>query len=146
MLLSSFFTRSMAFAFLHQARLPLVPFSRVFITIRQSSLDVTAYKIVRSLSGYLIHPLSPPHDCDTPDLATQLTGNYRDWTCTGWHGPASLDALQVKVWVALRHPAGGHCSAKPGKCNNNIFSNHVSKYSFIIFIVSLLHNRASIYN
>ena len=96
MLLSSFFTRSMAFAFPHQARLPLVPLSRVFITIRQSSLDVTAYKIVRSLSGYLIHPLSTPHYCDAPDLTTRLTGDYRDRTCTGWHGPASLDALQVK--------------------------------------------------
>ena len=89
----------MAFAFPHQARLPLATLPRVFITIRQSSLYVTAYRIVCSLSGYLIQQLNPLHYCDTPDLTTRLTGDYRDRTCTGWHGPASLDALLVKEFM-----------------------------------------------
>ena len=68
----------------------------IFLFTYSSFCNFYTNKIVCSLPGYLIHPLSTPHYCDAPDLTTRLTGDYRDQTYTGWHGPASLDALQVK--------------------------------------------------
>ena len=51
--------------------------------------------------GYFIHPLSTLHYCNAPGLATRLTGNYRDRTCTGKCGPASLDTPYTKNWCSL---------------------------------------------
>lgn len=45
---------------------------------------------------YVIHPLCTLHYCNAPNLATRLTGNYRDRTCTGWYGPSSLDTPYYK--------------------------------------------------
>ena len=100
MLLSSFFTRSMAFTHMHKVQLPFALFSETFLTIRQNSLYVTVYIIARpSYRGYFIHSLSTLHYCNTPSLATRLTGDYRDRTYTGQCDSASLDTLQKKETI-----------------------------------------------
>ena len=82
MLLSSFFTRSMAFTHTPKVQLPFALFSETFLTIRQNSLYVTVCIIARpSYRGYFIHSLSTLHYCNAPSLATRLTGDYRDATC-----------------------------------------------------------------
>ena len=97
MLLSSFFTRSMAFTHMHKVQLPFALFSETFLTIRQNSLYVTVCIIARpSYRGYFIHSLSTLHYCNAPSLATRLTGDYRDRTYTGKCGPASLDTRHKK--------------------------------------------------
>ena len=54
------------------------------LTIRQNSLYVTVCMIARTLyQSYFIHSLSTLHYCNAPSLATQLTGDYCDRTCTG---------------------------------------------------------------
>lgn len=84
MLLSSFFTRSMAFTHTPKVQLPFALFSETFLTIRQNSLYVTVCIIARpSYRGYFIHSLSTLHYCNAPSLATRLTGDYRDRTYTG---------------------------------------------------------------
>ena len=92
MLLSSFFTRSMAFTHTPRVQLPFALFSETFLTIRQNSLYVTVCIIARpSYRGYFIHSLSTLHYCNAPSLATRLTGDYRDRTYTGKCSPALLD-------------------------------------------------------
>ena len=44
-----------------------------------------------SYQGYFIHSLSTLYYYSAPSLATRLTGDYRDRTCTGKCGPALLD-------------------------------------------------------
>ena len=62
MLLSSFFTRSMAFTHMPKVQLPFALFSETFLTIRQNSLYVTVCIIARpSYRGYFIHSLSTLH-------------------------------------------------------------------------------------
>ena len=97
MLLSSFFTRSMVFAYMPKAQLPFVLFAETFLTIRQNSLNVTVCMIARSsCRGYFIHSLSTLYYYNAPSLATRLTGDYRDRTFTGKCGPASLDTQRKK--------------------------------------------------
>ena len=92
MLLSSFFTRSMAFTHMHKVQLPFALFSETFLTIRQNSLNVTVCMIACTFyQGYFIHSLSTLYYYSAPSLATRLTGDYRDRTYTGKYGPASLD-------------------------------------------------------
>lgn len=68
-----------------------------FLTIRQNSLYVTVCMFARSsYQGYFIHPLSTLYYYNAPSLATRLTGDYRDRTCTGKCGPASLDTRHQK--------------------------------------------------
>ena len=77
---------------LYQGSTSLCSLSRPFLTIRQNSLYVTVCMIARTLyQGYFIHSLSTLHYCNAPSLATRLTGDYRDRTCTGKCSPASLD-------------------------------------------------------
>ena len=116
MLLSSFFTRSMVFAHLLKAQLPFILFSETFLTIRQNSLYVTVCIIARTFyQGYFIHSLSTLYYYNAPSLATRLTGDYRDRTCTGECGPASLDTQQENRSVAF-------CNA-PLLCTNYRPSN-----------------------
>ena len=97
MLLSSFFTRSMAFTHTPRVQLPFALFSETFLTIRQNSLYVTVCIIARpSYRGYFIHSLSTLHYCNAPSLATRLTGDYRDRTYTGKCSPALLDTRKKK--------------------------------------------------
>ena len=97
MLLSSIFTRSMAFTHMPRVQLPLVLLPETFLTIRQNSLNVTVCTIARtSYQGYFIHSLSTLYYYNAPSLATRLTGDYRDRTCTGKCGPASLDTRNNK--------------------------------------------------
>lgn len=68
-----------------------------FLTIRQNSLYVTVCMFARSsYQGYFIHSLSTLYYYNALSLATRLTGDYRDRTCTGKCGPASLDTLHKK--------------------------------------------------
>lgn len=98
MLLSSFFTHSMAFTHTPRVQLPFALFSETFLTIRQNSLYVTVCIIARpSYRGYFIHSLSTLHYCNAPSLATRLTGDYRDRTYTGKCGTASLDTQHKKM-------------------------------------------------
>ena len=70
-----------------------------FLTIRQNSLYVTVCMFARSsYQGYFIHSLSTLYYYNALSLATRLTGDYRDRTCTGKCGPASLDILPKKVF------------------------------------------------
>ena len=96
-LLSSIFTRSMAFTHMPRVQLPLVLLPETFLTIRQNSLNVTVCMIARtSYQGYFIHSLSTLYYYNAPSLATRLTGDYRDRTYTGKCGPASLDTRHEK--------------------------------------------------
>lgn len=71
--------------------------SRPFLTIRQNSLYVTVCMFARSsYQGYFIHSLSTLYYYNAPSLATRLTGDYRDRTCTGKCDPALLDTLHKK--------------------------------------------------
>ena len=97
-LLSSIFTRSMAFTHMPRVQLPLVLLPETFLTIRQNSLYVTVCMIARSSYwGYFIHSLSTLYYYNAPSLATRLTGDYRDRTYTGKCGPASLDTQHRKA-------------------------------------------------
>ena len=74
-----------------------------FLTIRQNSLYVTVCMIARtSYQGYFIHSLSTLYYYNAPSLATRLTGDYRDRTCTGKCGPASLDTRHKKPGARQR--------------------------------------------
>lgn len=90
---SSLFPSSLVFATIDKAQPPHLSsfFGAVLLTTRQNSLYVTVCMIAISKKRYVIHPLSTLHYCNAPDLATRLTSNYRDRTCTGWCDPASLD-------------------------------------------------------
>ena len=100
-----------AFQYLHtfhgfrpvaQGSTSLCSLSRPFLTIRQNSLNVTVCIIARpSYQGYFIHSLSTLHYYNAPSLATRLTGDYRDRTCTGKCGPALLDTPPLKKLQAL---------------------------------------------
>ena len=73
-----------------------------FLTIRQNSLYVTVCMFARSsYQGYFIHSLSTLYYYNAPSLATRLTGDYRDRTCTGKCGPASLDTQHEKRRKAI---------------------------------------------
>ena len=52
--------------------------------------------------GYFIHSLSTLYYYNAPSLATRLTGDYRDRTCTGKCGPASLDTHKTKEPASCR--------------------------------------------
>ena len=70
---------------------------KTLLTIRQNSLYVTVCMIAStSYQGYFIHSLSTLHYCNAPSLTTRLTGDYRDRTCTGKCGPASLDTRRYR--------------------------------------------------
>ena len=85
-----------------QGSTSLYSLSRPFLTIRQNSLDVTVCMIARSFyQGYFIHSLSTLYYYSAPSLATRLTGDYRDRTCTGKCDPASLDAHRNKKIAQL---------------------------------------------
>lgn len=102
MLLSSFFTRSMAFTHTPKVQLPFALFSETFLTIRQNSLYVTVCIIARpSYRGYFIHSLSTLHYCNAPSLATRLTGDYRDRTYTGKCSPALLDTRKKEALTII---------------------------------------------
>lgn len=112
-LLSSFFTRSMAFTHTPKVQLPFALFSETFLTIRQNSLYVTVCIIARpSYRGYFIHSLSTLHYCNAPSLATRLTGDYRDRTYTGKCSPALLDTRKRKAAPVLAHQSGNRSSRK----------------------------------
>ena len=121
MLLSSFFARSMAFTHTPKVQLPFALFSETFLTIRQNSLYVTVCIIARpSYRGYFIHSLSTLHYCNAPSLATRLTGDYRDRTCTGKCSPALLDT-RTKKEADLRFLFSQACLLS----NNILFFNDI---------------------
>ena len=133
MLLSSFFTRSMAFTHMHKVQLPFALFSETFLTIRQNSLYVTVCIIARpSYRGYFIHSLSTLHYCNAPSLATRLTGDYRDRTYTGKCGPAFMDTRKkIAIWMV----------SPSGLCDN---SNWIIYFFLLVLRYILLPQLSSI--
>ena len=96
-----------------------------FLTIRQNSLYVTVCMFARSsYRGYFIHSLSTLHYYNAPSLATRFTGDYRDRTCTGKCGPASLDT-RYKIRSAKKH-------------SFDSYNPQYSPYVFLIFCTSRL--------
>ena len=139
MLLSSFFARSMAFTHTPKVQLPFALFSETFLTIRQNSLYVTVCIIARpSYRGYFIHSLSTLHYCNAPSLATRLTGDYRDRTCTSKRGPALLDTTSnVGSYPLQQH----HLFTLIKVFNNftNSFRNALPDIRQVFFAINCLH-------
>ena len=92
MLFSSFSTRSMVFAYFAKAQLPFSLFRDLFNDTAEFTLCYGLHDCSHLFQGYFIHSLSTLYYYNAPSLATRLTGDYRDRTCTGKCGPASLDA------------------------------------------------------
>ena len=95
-LFSSFSTRSMVFAYFAKAQLPFSLFRDLFNDTAEFTLCYGLHDCSPLFQGYFIHSLSTLHYCNAPSLATRLTGDYRDRTCTGKCGPALLDAQHKK--------------------------------------------------
>ena len=104
MLLSSFFTRSMAFTHTPKVQLPFALFSETFLTIRQNSLYVTVCMIVSTLLEHITHSLSTLYYYNAPSLTIRLTGNYRSWTFTNWRDPASLGTRKTGACFDCKTP------------------------------------------
>ena len=96
MLFSSFSTRSMVFAYFAKAQLPFSLFRDLFNDTAEFTLCYGLHDCSHLFQGYFIHSLSTLYYYNAPSLATRLTGDYRDRTCTGKCGPASLDTLYKK--------------------------------------------------
>ncbi len=89
-----------------------------FLTIRQNSLYVTVCMFARSsYQGYFIHSLSTLYYYNALSLATRLTGDYRDRTCTGKCGPASLDTPHIID--AGRRPVSRTHGSRCNRCGND---------------------------
>ena len=96
MLLSSFSTRSMVFAYFAKAQLPFSLFRDLFNDTAEFTLCYGLHDCSHLFQGYFIHSLSTLYYYNAPNLATRLTGDYRDRTYIGKCGPALLDTLQNK--------------------------------------------------
>ena len=101
MLLSSFFTRSMVFAYIPKAQLLFTLFRDLFNDTAEFTLCYGLHDCSHLFQGYFIHSLSTLYYYNAPSLATRLTGDYRDRTCTGKCGPASLDAQYKKAATSI---------------------------------------------
>ena len=97
MLFSSFSTRSMVFAYFAKAQLPFSLFRDLFNDTAEFTLCYGLHDCSHLFQGYFIHSLSTLYYYNAPSLATRLTGDYRDRTCTGKCSPALLDTRKTKV-------------------------------------------------
>ena len=97
MLLSSFFTRSMVFAYFTKAQLPFSLFRDLFNDTAEFTLCYGLHDCSHLFQGYFIHSLSTLYYYNAPSLATRLTGDYRDRTYTGKCSPALLDTRKRKA-------------------------------------------------
>ena len=91
MLFSSFSTRSMVFAYFAKAQLPFSLFRDLFNDTAEFTLCYGLHDCSHLFQGYFIHSLSTLYYYNALSLATRLTGDYRDRTCTGKCSPALLD-------------------------------------------------------
>ena len=91
MLFSSFSTRSMVFAYFTKAQLPFFLFRDLFNDTAEFTLCYGLHDCSHLFQGYFIHSLSTLYYYNALSLATRLTGDYRDRTCTGKCSPALLD-------------------------------------------------------
>ena len=105
MLLSSFFTRSMVFAYFAKAQLPFSLFRDLFNDTAEFTLCYGLHDCSHLFQGYFIHSLSTLYYYNAPSLATRLTGDYRDRTYTGKCSPALLDTRKKKSRKPKRFPA-----------------------------------------
>ena len=84
MLLSSFFTRSMAFTHIPKVQLSFALFSETFFNdTAEFTLCYGLHDCSHLFQGYFIHSLSTLYYYNAPSLTTRLTGDYRDRTYTG---------------------------------------------------------------
>ena len=97
MLFSSFSTRSMVFAYFAKAQLPFSLFRDLFNDTAEFTLCYGLHDCSHLFQGYFIHSLSTLYYYNAPSLATRLTGDYRDRTCTGKCSPALLDTRKRKA-------------------------------------------------
>ena len=93
---SSFFTRSMVFAYFAKAQLPFSLFRDLFNDTAEFTLCYGLHDCSHLFQGYFIHSLSTLYYYNAPSLTTRLTGDYRDRTYTGKCGPALLDTRNKK--------------------------------------------------
>ena len=96
MLFSSFSTRSMVFAYFTKAQLPFSLFRDLFNDTAEFTLCYGLHDCLHLFQGYFIHSLSTLYYYNALSLATRLTGDYRDRTCTGKCSPALLDTRKTK--------------------------------------------------
>ena len=98
MLLSSFFTRSMAFTHIPKVQLSFALFSETFFNdTAEFTLCYGLHDCSHLFQGYFIHSLSTLYYYNAPSLTTRLTGDYRDRTYTGKCSPALLDTRKRKA-------------------------------------------------
>ena len=97
MLFSSFFTRSMVFAYFAKAQLPFSLFRDLFNDTAEFTLCYGLHDCSHLFQGYFIHSLSTLYYYNAPSLTTRLTGDYRDRTYTGKCSPALLDTRKRKA-------------------------------------------------
>ena len=97
MLFSSFSTRSMVFAYFAKAQLPFSLFRDLFNDTAEFTLCYGLHDCSHLFQGYFIHSLSTLYYYNALSLATRLTGDYRDRTCTGKCSPALLDTRRKKA-------------------------------------------------
>ena len=112
MLLSSFFTRSMVFAYFAKAQLPFSLFRDLFNDTAEFTLCYGLHDCSHLFQGYFIHSLSTLYYYNAPSLTTRLTGDYRDRTYTGKCSPALLDTRKRKAAPVLAHQSGNRSSRK----------------------------------
>ena len=96
MLFSSFFTRSMVFAYFAKAQLPFSLFRDLFNDTAEFTLCYGLHDCSHLFQGYFIHSLSTLYYYNAPSLTTRLTGDYRDRTYTGKCSPALLDTRKKR--------------------------------------------------
>ena len=113
MLLSKFFTSSMAFAHLPGARLPLAPLRAQYLTTRQNSLYVTAWQLARSCFKILLSirfcygDLSSCRypSCGAPWCLPRLNFHQLDNACLSGHATKVLSPCPTRVprvpWIQL---------------------------------------------
>ena len=103
MLFSSFSTRSMVFAYFAKAQLPFSLFRDLFNDTAEFTLCYGLHDCSHLFQGYFIHSLSTLYYYNALSLATRLTGDYRDRTCTGKCSPALLDTRKTKDAVTASY-------------------------------------------
>ena len=81
----------MVFAYFAKAQLPFSLFRDLFNDTAEFTLCYGLHDCSHLFQGYFIHSLSTLYYYNALSLATRLTGDYRDRTCTGKCSPALLD-------------------------------------------------------
>ena len=96
----------MVFAYFAKAQLPFSLFRDLFNDTAEFTLCYGLHDCSPLFQGYFIHSLSTLYYYNAPSLATRLTGDYRDRTCTGKCSPALLDTrkkIRAAMWLLFNN-------------------------------------------